>query len=46
MEPPREGFFEELETGLLRNHIVVDAVIQNPTAFLNLFAPLIFVLQM
>lgn len=36
------GFFEELETGLFRNHIVVDAVIWNPTAFLNLLAPPVF----
>lgn len=46
MEPHRVVFSKELETGVFRNHIVVDAVIQNPTAFLNLFAPPVFVLQM
>lgn len=46
MEPHRVGFFEELETDPFRSHIVVDAVIRNPTAFLNLFAPPISVLQM
>lgn len=45
-ETPQSGVFEELETGPFRNHIVADAVIRNPTAFLNLFAPPISVLQM
>lgn len=46
MKLHRVGFFEELETGLFRNHIVADAVIRNPTGFLNLFVPPISVLQM